>query len=212
MKEWPSRCSDYFMDEIRKNKFETIKIWRISSNLPRCCNSSVVRPKAMLGLVWPYEIRRKYRNTYTASNAFSSPVPLGLQRPRDHKETMCFRNENGKDVIQSWKSFLEPDRHLHTPKATFPFHLNYTKKKQNTLRPVTRIIHRYPLSLITKWLLGMRRNSHQTLQGPVVRRPLTWRGLKFTSGFLFFWSKAFSRIIFSILFRASNYQIVDKKN
>ena len=84
MKEWPCRCSDYFVDEICRNKFETIKIWRISSNLPRCCNSSLVRPKAMLGLVWPYEIRHKYRNTYTASNAFSSPVPLGLQRKRLH--------------------------------------------------------------------------------------------------------------------------------
>ena len=33
-----------------------------------------------------------------------------------------------------------------------------------------------------------------------------------TPVFFFFWSKAFFRIILSILFRASNHQIVDKKN
>ena len=55
------------------------------------------------------------------------------------------------------------------------------------LRPGTRIIHRYPLSIIsiiTKLLLGMRRNSHQTLQGPVVRRPLNIVGVKVYFGFL----------------------------
>ena len=36
-------------------------------------------------------------------------------------------------------------------------------------------------------------------------------GLHFNLGFFFFCSKAFSRIIFSILFRASNHQIVGKK-
>ena len=37
-------------------------------------------------------------------------------------------------------------------------------------------------------------------------------GLNFNLGFLFFFSKIFSRIIFSILFRATNHQIVGKKN
>ena len=51
------------------------------------------------------------------------------------------------------------------------------------------------------------------LQGPVVRRPISTNpGLNFNLGFFFFCSKAFSRIIFSILFRASNHQIVGKKN
>ena len=49
--------------------------------------------------------------------------------------------------------------------------------------------------------------------GPVVRRPISANpGLNFNLGLFFFCSKAFSRIIFSILFRVSNHQIVDKKN
>ena len=44
--------------------------------------------------------------------------------------------------------------------------------------------------------------------GPVVRRPIGANpGLNFHLGF-----KSIFRIIFSILFRASNHQIVDKKN
>ena len=50
-------------------------------------------------------------------------------------------------------------------------------------------------------------------QGPVVRRPISTNpGLNFNLGFFFFCSKAFYRIIFSILFRASNHQIAGKKN
>ena len=51
------------------------------------------------------------------------------------------------------------------------------------------------------------------LLGPDVRRPISANpGLNFNLGFFFFCSKAFSRIIFSIFFRASNHQIVGKKN
>ena len=51
------------------------------------------------------------------------------------------------------------------------------------------------------------------IQGPVVRRPIRANaGLNFNLGFSFFCSKAFSRKSFSILFRASNHQIVGKKN
>ena len=46
----------------------------------------------------------------------------------------------------------------------------------------------------------------------VVRRPISANpGLNFNLGFFFFCSKAFSRIIFSILLRASNHQIVGKR-
>ena len=49
--------------------------------------------------------------------------------------------------------------------------------------------------------------------GQVVRRPINANpGLNFNLGFFFFCSKAFSPIIFSILSRASNHQIVGKKN
>ena len=48
---------------------------------------------------------------------------------------------------------------------------------------------------------------------PVVRRPISANpGLNFNPGLFFFSSKAFSRTIFSILFRVANHQIVDKKN
>ena len=49
--------------------------------------------------------------------------------------------------------------------------------------------------------------------GPVVRRPISANlGLNFDPSFFFFCSKAFSPIIFSIIFRACNYQTVDKTN
>ena len=49
--------------------------------------------------------------------------------------------------------------------------------------------------------------------GPVVRKPVSANpGLNFNPGFFFCLSKALSRIIFSILFRISNHQIVGKDN
>ena len=49
--------------------------------------------------------------------------------------------------------------------------------------------------------------------GPVVRRPISANpGLNFNPGLFFFSSKAFSRTIFSILFRVANHQTVNKKN
>lgn len=54
---------------------------------------------------------------------------------------------------------------------------------------------------------------HSSNQGPVVRRPISANpGLDFNPGFFFFLSKAFSWIVFSILFRVFNHQIVDKNN
>ena len=41
---------------------------------------------------------------------------------------------------------------------------------------------------------------------------ITYPGLNFNPSFFFFLSKALSRIIFSILFRVSNHQIVGKEN
>ena len=50
-------------------------------------------------------------------------------------------------------------------------------------------------------------------QGPVVRTRVSANpGLNFNSGFFIFLSKALSRIIFSFLFRVSNYKIVGKEN
>ena len=59
----------------------------------------------------------------------------------------------------------------------------------------------------------IKRTFLSILQGPVVRRRISADPrLNFNLGLFFFCSKAFSRIIFSILFRASNHQIVGKKN
>ena len=50
-------------------------------------------------------------------------------------------------------------------------------------------------------------------QGPVVRRPISANpGLNFNPGFFFFCSKVFSQVISSLFFRASNHQIVGRKN
>ena len=50
-------------------------------------------------------------------------------------------------------------------------------------------------------------------QGPVVRTPVSANlRLNFNPGFFFLLSKALSRIIFLILFRVSNHQIVGKEN
>ena len=58
--------------------------------------------------------------------------------------------------------------------------------------------------------IGMKR---QNRLGPIVRRPISaYPGVKFIPGILFLCSKAFSRIIFSVILRASNHQLVDKKN
>ena len=49
--------------------------------------------------------------------------------------------------------------------------------------------------------------------GPVVRTPVSANpGLNFNPAFFFMLSKALSWIIFAILFRVSNYQIVGKEN
>ena len=49
--------------------------------------------------------------------------------------------------------------------------------------------------------------------GPGVRTPVSANpGFNFNPGFFFLLSKALSRIIFSILFRVSNHQIVGKEN
>ena len=49
--------------------------------------------------------------------------------------------------------------------------------------------------------------------GSVVRSPISANsGLNFNPGSFFFWSTAFPRVVFSILFRVSYHQIVDEKN
>ena len=55
--------------------------------------------------------------------------------------------------------------------------------------------------------------KQETLQGPVVPRPISVNpGLNFNPGFFFYCSKVFSRVISSLLFRASNHQIVGINN
>ena len=50
-------------------------------------------------------------------------------------------------------------------------------------------------------------------QGPVVRKLISaLPRVKFNPGFFFFCSKAFSWIIFSVIFRAPSHQLADRKN
>ena len=48
----------------------------------------------------------------------------------------------------------------------------------------------------------------QLFEGRLALNP----GVEFNPGFFFFCSKAFPWLIFSVIFRASNHQLVDKKN
>ena len=61
--------------------------------------------------------------------------------------------------------------------------------------------------------LGWKAKKQTNKQGPVVRAPVSANpGLNFNLGLVFFLSKALSLIIFSLLFRVSNHQIVGKEN
>ena len=61
-------------------------------------------------------------------------------------------------------------------------------------------------------MVGRRKNK-QTSRAPVVRTQVSANlGLNFNLGLVFFLSKALSPIIFSILFKVSNHQIVGKEN
>ena len=60
------------------------------------------------------------------------------------------------------------------------------------------------------WTSNQRR-SQVRLVSPVVQRPISAQArVKFNPGF--FCSKVFSRVFWSVLLRASNHQLVDKKN
>ena len=73
----------------------------------------------------------------------------------------------------------------------------------------TMVILNSPKTSLALWA----RRTELTNMGPVVRRPISANpGLNLNLGFFSFCSKAFSRIIFSILSRASSHQIVGKKN
>ena len=69
------------------------------------------------------------------------------------------------------------------------------------------------IGLLNKPLSICQSGWREITLGPVVRTPVSANpGLNFNPGFFFFLSKAHYRIIFSILFRVSSHQIVDKEN
>ena len=86
-----------------------------------------------------------------------------------------------------------------------------TNKGEPAPGPLPWIRHWFqPLLKETKRLYGGWGHGPQ---GPVVRRPISTNpGLNFNPGLFLFSSKAFSRTIFSILFRVANHQILEKKN
>ena len=61
--------------------------------------------------------------------------------------------------------------------------------------------------------MGIKKCNKTKQQGPVVRTLVSVNlGWNFNQGFFSFLSKAISLLIFSILFRVSNHQIVGKEN
>ena len=69
------------------------------------------------------------------------------------------------------------------------------------------------ITLYSTLLQATRGARNPNLQGPVVRTPVNANlGLNFNPGFFFLLSKALSGIIFCILCRVSNHQIVGKEN
>ena len=75
------------------------------------------------------------------------------------------------------------------------------------------ILRRPSLSIRRFWGKGERwKRKREGLILRLVRAQLFERRLNFNPGFFIFLSKALSQIIFSFLFRVSNYQIVAKEN
>ena len=70
-----------------------------------------------------------------------------------------------------------------------------------------------PLPFARACLRATERSVCWGEHGPVVRTPVSANpGVNFNTGFFFFLSKALSRIIFAILFRVFNHQIVGQEN
>ena len=81
------------------------------------------------------------------------------------------------------------------------------QKSCQSFQTLTRFRHKSCISL------PCRENLFQGPGPPVVQTPISTNpGLNFNPGFFFFLSKALSRIIFSIFFRISNHQIVEREN
>ena len=96
----------------------------------------------------------------------------------------------------NWKVFIKsshPANRLEDEKYVFLSVTQAARKKKNPSTP--------------------NRSGTYNPLGPVVRTPVSTNpGLNFDQAFFFLLSKALPRIIFSVLFRVSNHQIVGKKS
>ena len=94
----------------------------------------------------------------------------------------------------------------------FPLEYEISRKIRNIATCIRNIRVQWKPSIIFHSVLKVSNTVHCNL-GPVVWRPISANPrLDFNPALFFFLSKALSRIIFSILFRVSNHQIVDKKS
>ena len=100
-------------------------------------------------------------------------------------------------------------QHLH-PSNGAPRYHHTGRGKKRSLGPVQTL---YFIRAESNSNLGRRNWCRRRSLGPSCSRWISANpGLNFNLGFFFFCPEAFSRIIFSILFRASTYQIAGKKN
>ena len=168
------------MDEIRRNKFETIKIWRISSNLPRCYNSSAIRPKAMLGLVWPYEIRRKYPNAYTQEVMQSLLLYHSAFKGHATTKKRCALETRMAEMSCSPGNLLRARSSFAYSKINFPFSPKLHKEK--TERSKAWNPHHTPLSTINNYEIIA--GHAQELSRPSCSKAVNVVGVKVYFGFL----------------------------
>ena len=134
-------------------------------------------------------------------------------------------------ITINWWQFLESSCSLLSlQRILFWIHMQYKhsisgKAKENKLyRPAVKLTffsnyqllnilkytkHHYMFDSVAQWWgFWLTPDQH-----PVFRRPISFNpGLNFNTGFFFFCLKAFSRIIFPILFRAFNHLTADQKN
>ena len=136
--------------------------------------------------------------------AVSSPYDAYITQktPEDYAET---KQRNGQRGLETTSN---KNKDGCSPSKTFPKKFLHpllpSRPLEKSTRNAKRTFYHIPC------FQTLRCFEHQD---PVVRTPVSANpGLNFNPGFFIFLSKALSRIIFSILFRVSNYQIVGKEN
>ena len=133
----------------------------------------------------------------------------------------------GKPYVRLVSLTTHPHKFSHFPDSGFAirsqssqmdWHLTFGQGLEKWIDPrecelPNHLFHFCWLSSDVQCYLLFRVNPWKIIQGPAVGGPINAnRGLNFDLGFLLFRSKAFYRLIFFILYSASNHCIVGKNN